>query len=62
MVSPVLLTGATGALGMQVLDRVLEESDRPVLACVRATDAALRFPDRGLRRLDALLRRRGSLR
>src|SRR4051812_562748 len=38
MVSPVLLTGATGALGMQVLDRILEESDRPVLACVRATD------------------------
>src|SRR5258705_66914 len=35
----ILLTGATGFLGMQVLDRILEETDRPVLACVRATDA-----------------------
>ena len=34
----ILLTGATGFLGMQVLDRILEETDRPVLACVRATD------------------------
>jgi nucleoside-diphosphate-sugar epimerase len=39
MVPPILLTGATGFLGMQVLDRILEETDRPVLACVRATDA-----------------------
>jgi thioester reductase-like protein len=38
MASPILLTGATGFLGMQVLDRILEETDRPVLACVRATD------------------------
>jgi thioester reductase-like protein len=38
MVPPILLTGATGFLGMQVLDRILEETDRPVLACVRATD------------------------
>jgi thioester reductase-like protein len=35
----ILLTGATGFLGMQVLDRILEETDRPVLACVRASDA-----------------------
>jgi thioester reductase-like protein len=34
----VLITGATGFLGMQVLDRVLEETDLPVLACVRASD------------------------
>ena len=36
---PILLTGATGFLGMQVLDRILEETDRPVLALVRASDA-----------------------
>jgi thioester reductase-like protein len=36
--SSILLTGATGFLGMQVLDRILEETDRPVLACVRAPD------------------------
>ena len=39
MPTSILLTGATGFLGMQVLDRILEETDRPVLACVRATDA-----------------------
>src|SRR5436190_12027243 len=38
MPTSILLTGATGFLGMQVLDRILEETDRPVLACVRATD------------------------
>jgi thioester reductase-like protein len=38
MVPAILLTGATGFLGMQVLDRILEETDRPVVACVRATD------------------------
>jgi long-chain acyl-CoA synthetase len=36
---PIVLTGATGFLGMQVLDRILEQSDRQVLALVRASDA-----------------------
>jgi thioester reductase-like protein len=36
---PIVLTGATGFLGMQVLDRILEQTDRQVLALVRATDA-----------------------
>jgi thioester reductase-like protein len=40
MASPILLTGATGFLGMQVLDRILEDTDRPVLAPVRARDGA----------------------
>jgi nucleoside-diphosphate-sugar epimerase len=35
---PIVLTGATGFLGMQVLDRILEQSDRQVLALVRASD------------------------
>lgn len=38
MASPIVLTGATGLLGMQVLDRILERSDRRVLALVRAPD------------------------
>jgi thioester reductase-like protein len=36
---PIVLTGATGFLGMQVLDRILEQTDREVLALVRASDA-----------------------
>jgi nucleoside-diphosphate-sugar epimerase len=36
--SPIALTGATGFLGMQVLDRILEQTDRQVLALVRASD------------------------
>ena len=36
---PIVLTGATGFLGMQVLDRILEHTDREVLALVRASDA-----------------------
>lgn len=36
---PIVLTGATGFLGMQVLDRILEQSDHQVLALVRASDA-----------------------
>jgi len=36
----VLLTGATGFLGMEVLARLLDEGDRDVLALVRASDDA----------------------
>src|SRR5438128_622237 len=35
---PILLTGATGFLGIQVLDRILEQTDRQVVALVRAPD------------------------
>lgn len=35
---PILLTGATGFLGMEVLVRLLERSDRDVVTIVRATD------------------------
>jgi thioester reductase-like protein len=35
---PVLLTGATGFLGMEVLARLLERGDREVIALVRAAD------------------------
>ena len=40
MNAPVFLTGATGFLGMEVLARLLERGDRPVLALVRARDRA----------------------
>lgn len=46
----ILLTGATGFLGMEVLVRVLERSDADVLALVRAADA-----DQAQRRLDAVM-------
>jgi len=36
----VLLTGATGFLGMEVLARLLDEGDREVLALIRASDDA----------------------
>jgi thioester reductase-like protein len=36
----VLLTGATGLVGMELLARFLERTDRPVLAVVRGRDAA----------------------
>jgi thioester reductase-like protein len=39
MTAPVFLTGATGFLGMEVLARLLERSDREVVALVRARDA-----------------------
>jgi nucleoside-diphosphate-sugar epimerase len=39
-VSRVLLTGATGFLGMEVLARLLERTDREVLCLVRAGDPA----------------------
>jgi thioester reductase-like protein len=46
----VLLTGATGFVGMELLARYLERSDRPIVALVRATsDAAARA------RIDAVL-------
>ena len=35
---PVLLTGATGFLGMEVLGRLVEQTDRDVIALVRAPD------------------------
>lgn len=35
---PVLLTGATGFLGMEVLGRLIRETDRNVIALVRASD------------------------
>jgi thioester reductase-like protein len=37
---PLLLTGATGFVGMEVLARVLERTDRDVVALVRAQDDA----------------------
>jgi thioester reductase-like protein len=46
----VLLTGATGFLGMEVLARLLEEGERDVLALVRASDDAA-----AERRLDDVL-------
>jgi nucleoside-diphosphate-sugar epimerase len=39
-VSRILLTGATGFLGMEVLARLLERTDREVLCLVRARDQA----------------------
>jgi long-chain acyl-CoA synthetase len=51
MTPPVLLTGATGFLGMEVLARVLERGDRDVLALVRAADNAA-----AEERLDGVLR------
>ena len=43
----VLLTGATGFLGMEVLARLLERTEREVLCLVRAEDreAAEREPE-----------------
>src|SRR3954469_24051664 len=38
--SPILLTGATGFLGMELLARYLERTDRDVYALVRAADDA----------------------
>jgi long-chain acyl-CoA synthetase len=35
---PILLTGATGFLGMELLVRLLEQTDREVIALVRAAD------------------------
>jgi long-chain acyl-CoA synthetase len=37
---PILLTGATGFVGMELLVRILEETDRDVIALVRAADTA----------------------
>jgi thioester reductase-like protein len=48
----VLLTGATGFLGMEVLTRLLDrDDDREIVAIVRATDS-----DRARERLDGVLR------
>jgi nucleoside-diphosphate-sugar epimerase len=47
---PVLLTGATGFLGMEVLARLLEQGDRAVRAVIRAPDQATADA-----RLDAVL-------
>jgi thioester reductase-like protein len=48
----ILLTGATGFLGMEVLARLLEHDDREVLALVRAADTAAAEA-----RLDGVLQR-----
>jgi thioester reductase-like protein len=40
MTNAVLLTGATGFVGMEILARYLERTDRPVIATVRAADEA----------------------
>ncbi len=50
MKRPVLLTGATGFVGMEVLARLLERGDRLVRALVRAEDQAMADA-----RLDAVL-------
>ncbi len=43
----VLLTGATGFVGMELMARYLERTERPIVALVRATDdAAARGPRR----------------
>src|SRR5260370_40204417 len=47
----VLLTGATGFLGMELLARYLERTDRTVLALVRA-----RGQDEAQARIDAVLK------
>ncbi len=47
---PVLLTGATGFVGMELLVRLLEHTDRDVVALVRAAD-----DDAAAGRIDALL-------
>lgn len=47
---PVLLTGATGFLGMELLVRLLRETDREVIALVRASD-----DDAATERLDGVL-------
>ena len=60
---PVLLTGATGFVGMELLVRVLEQTDRDVVALVRAAD-----DDAARVRVDELLKlliepgRRGAYR
>ncbi len=51
MTGPLLLTGATGFVGMEVLARVLERTDRDVVALVRAADDAA-----AQARVDELLR------
>jgi thioester reductase-like protein len=48
---PVLLTGATGFVGMELLVRVLEQTDRDVVALVRADD-----DDAARVRIDELLK------
>ena len=48
--APVLLTGATGFVGMELLVRVLEQTDRDVVALVRAAD-----DDAAAARIDTLL-------
>jgi len=48
----IILTGATGFLGMEVLARLLEHDDREVLALVRASDTAAAEA-----RVDGVLRR-----
>lgn len=59
--APVLLTGATGFVGMELLVRVLEQTDRDVIALVRAEDddAAQGRIDELLKLLIAPARRRG---
>jgi thioester reductase-like protein len=52
MSGAVLLTGATGFLGMEVLQRLVEEHDRDVIALVRAGDER-----EANARLDGVLRR-----
>ncbi|MCW3066879.1 MAG: Male sterility domain protein, partial [Solirubrobacterales bacterium] len=50
MSGDLLLTGATGFVGMEVMARVLAESDRNVIALVRAEDDAA-----ARRRIDGIL-------
>jgi len=52
----VLVTGATGFLGLEVLTRLIDRTDRPIFAIVRAPDD--RAADERLR--DLLRRERGS--
>jgi long-chain acyl-CoA synthetase len=49
--SPILLTGATGFVGMELLARVLEQTDHDVIALVRAAD-----DDAAQARVDDVLR------
>ena len=48
---PVLITGTTGFVGMELLVRVLDQTDRDVVALVRAAD-----DDAAAARIDTLLR------
>jgi uncharacterized protein YbjT (DUF2867 family) len=50
----IVVTGASGAIGSALVERLLAEGDRPLLTGRRPEDLRRRFPDLEARRLDAL--------